>query len=478
MNKRIQFVLIVLTIACSMRCDLVPELVPTGTPTNLFNKVGYVNWCGCNYLAAGAFDSINNVGKIAVYQFDQTTNTLSLIETPTTFGVNTIPVVAWCPTCDYLVAGGVNNSGNGIIQVYHFFPDHGLELAGSQTILGAGEGIVTSIDWCGPSCTVFAAGGAASFGGIIQVYGFDGSGTFTIGAAQSAGLDVIFSLKWCGDCRYLAAVDLSGNLYVYAFDGSSLTQVDVKSLFRGTYRAIDWCDTCSYVAAGGQDFTSGLGIVNIYEFNGSALSFVTSASIPSPVNDSQVTSLAWCQGCANLAVTGFTRDVDSNEIDVVKLYHFNELTRTLSLVQTYTFTLDFSVNIAPSSLVDWCGSNCCYLAVGGKDFTNGIIQLFRGNTCLIPPTPPSSPTNLTAQKLFHRFPTQIDIINTICWDAVTSAVSYNVYADINLTILLATITTEPLCFSQHQICKGKSSTYYVTAVDANGAQSESAVVTI
>jgi len=45
-------------------------------------------------------------------------------------------------------------------------------------------------------------------------------------------------------------------------------------------------------------------------------------------------------------------------------------------------------------------------------------------------------------------------------------------------ILLATITNPPLCYSQHQICTGKSVTYYVTAVDAQGTQSEPAVVTI
>jgi len=145
-------------------------------------------------------------------------------------------------------------------------------------------------------------------------------------------------------------------------------------------------------------------------------------------------------------------------------------------VQTYplvTYPLrPFSVS--QSDLVDWCGK-CCYFAAGSNDadFTTGLIELFKGNACLLP-----APTNLHAQKLYHRFPTQIDIINTLCWDSVVGAVAYNVYADANLTILLATITNPPLCYSQHQICKGKSSTYYVTAVDANGIESKPAVVII
>ena len=85
---------------------------------------------------------------------------------------------------------------------------------------------------------------------------------------------------------------------------------------------------------------------------------------------------------------------------------------------------------------------------------------------------------LTAQKIYHRFPTQVDIINQICWNPVAGAVAYNVYADAALTILLATITNPPLCYSQHQIAAGKTVTYYVTAVDASGNQSAPAVVTI
>jgi len=104
--------------------------------------------------------------------------------------------------------------------------------------------------------------------------------------------------------------------------------------------------------------------------------------------------------------------------------------------------------------------------------------LFKGNDCSTPPTPPATPSNLTAQKIYNRFPTQVDIINKICWNSVIGAIAYNVYADARLTTMLAAITSAPLCYSQHQIAPGKTVTYYVTAVDINGYQSAPAVVTI
>ena len=107
-------------------------------------------------------------------------------------------------------------------------------------------------------------------------------------------------------------------------------------------------------------------------------------------------------------------------MNILQLYHFDSSTGSLTLIPTPTISFE------PNS-IDWCGDCCNYLAVGGQTLgvtpaTSGLIQLFRGNTiCLTPPT------NLTAQKICHRFPTQVDIINQLCWSPVANAVAYNVY---------------------------------------------------
>jgi len=210
---------------------------------------------------------------------------------------------------------------------------------------------------------------------------------------------------------------------------------------------------------------TGFGIIDIYRFDllpTPSLSYITTATILSD-NYSNVNSIAWCQECDNLAVTGYIVDSHSSRTNFVWLYHFDEATETLSFVQEYTSFVPINIS--------WC-DNCRYLAVGGTNQNHGVIQLYKSEFSS------PAPANLHAQKIYHRFPTQVDIINKLCWDAVSGAVAYNVYADANLSILLATITNPPLCYSQHQICRGKSSTYYVTAIDAQGHQSEPAMVTV
>jgi len=486
MNIRILSALLVLAISGSLRCDLVPELVPIGMQTLPNEIITSVNWCTCQFLAAGGFSGTfpNKDGVLSVYQLNQTTGNLSLVGTPTTLGIE-VDSVAWCPSCKFLAAGGSDSDFNGIIQLYSFNPSHpgSLELVGTPTTLGIDGFGVFALDWC-PSCSflVAAACGCPPFAGfvigctsssIIQVYRFDPShpgnlvtvdGSITINGAD------IFAVKWCHDCNYLLAVSdnfVGGNdLYVYNFDSHSSPALvlSTSAQSNAVYYSVDSCDDCHYIAAGGQ--RSGVGVIDIYRFDSpQSLTLITTSTISIP--NFTVASLEWCQDCDNLAVTAANFNDGSDAI--VQLYHF-DASETLSLAQTYSLNFPFTYL---TNNLDWCG-NCCDLAVGGGSafLFPGFIQLFKGNTCL------PAPTNLTAQKISHRFPTQVDIINKLCWDTVAGAVSYNVYADAALTILLASITNPPLCYSQHQICTGKSVTYYVTAVDAQGTQSEPAVVTI
>ena len=458
----IQIALLALAIAGSMRCDLVPALEGPITTTQFFNAVNSVNFGVVgDYLAAG-LTIVNNVSKIAAYQFNQTAATLSLIGTPVTFGLSSYPVVAWCPNCAYLAAGSQDISNNGIIQLYSFNEEAKLTaIASTYTIVNIGSGSVNSIDWCS-SCSIFAVGGVSTSGGIIQVYSFNGTNLSTIGAPISPNAP-IKSLKWCDGCNYLATVDRDGNIVVYSFDGHNLTEI-TKFPTTSVYNTVDWCGSCSFIAAGGE-YVSGASGVDIYGFNGATLSFITSATVST--DSSTVCSLQWCQSCNNLAIGAGDFHAGNG---ILQLYHFDSSLGTLSQPLTNTILTYFAYSI------DWCGDNCCYLAVGEGPqnviLPGGQIQIFRGNTCL------TAPTGLQAQKIFHRFPTQVDIINQLCWSPAAGAVVYEVYADAALTILLATITNPPLCYSQHQISSGKLVTYYVVAVDADGNHSAPAVVTI
>jgi len=480
LKLRFQCALLMLVIAGSARCDLVPSLVPIVPPATLGSGVVSVDWCRCEFLAAGGLiGSFQNpiAGIIGTYQFDQTTGNLSLIGTPTTLGL-TVFSVAWCPSCKFLAAGGRTSDLHGIINIYSFNPLNpgSLDTIVGSTITPGDTGAVLSIDWC-PSCTVFAASFDILSPGVsheIQAYSFDPDNPGNPGPiGDPAKSDArVLSIKWCGDCQYLAAVDTNGNLTIYTLDAIIGLELATSVTSDANYLTVDWCMSCSYIAAGGAN-NSGA-IVDIYNFDPQRtepLLLITS-TVVSSTPGVVVSSLGWCQDCNNLAVVAENSLTGSNAM--LFLYHFDPTT-TPSLILVQSQPLNF--NLSPGGKnIDWC-DNCCELAVGGFLGTlatsTGIIELFRSSACGLP-----APTNLRAQKICHRFPTQVDIVNKICWDAVTGAVAYNVYADAALKVLLATIPSPTVCYAQYQICNRKSVTYYVTAVDANGTQSAPAAVTI
>ncbi len=485
LKLRIQIALIALAISTGTQCHLVNALNHIGGAVYPYALTFSVNWCGpCNYLATGGYDEVHNYGLVSIYQFNPVTEVLSLTAT-TSFGFEAF-IVKWCPSypsCKYLAVGGVDSSATtGIIQAYSFDANRTpkLQPLGSAPI--PQDSFVTSIDWC-PSCSYLAA---ADHSGNIQLYTFntDTGLSTTFSPVPNPDLYSINSLKWCGNCKYLAAVDFANTLYIYTFNETEGLLTATSWVGTTSYNSVDWCGECGYIAAGGVNNNTHLGEVDIYKFDPQStqsISFVTSEKIPSNYLDSQVLSVAWCEGCDNLAVAAFTNNTynaDLNPygyINIINLYHFDSSTESLSPVQTYTLNFSFAFDALyffySSESIEWCG-RCGYLAAGGITPNgsvtpdNGTIEIFR--TAPVPPT-------VTAQKLYYRYPTQVDIVNQLCWDAVDGAVAYNVYA---YGQLLATITNAPLCYYQHQLVSGALTTYYVTAVNAQGLQSLPAVVTI
>ncbi len=469
---QILIALIALSITTGIFCEQVIAFEPLAV-TGVGKYVSTINWCGCNYVVAGGFNADRSAGLATIYQLNQTTESL-ISTTNATFG-GIVYAAQFNPLCNFLALGGADsNFTNGIIQIYSFNSPT-LEPLPNLTMLGYQ---VNAIGW-DPAGSYLVAGGIASdqIGGILQAYSFDGTNLSTTGNPLPLFPNSINSVKWCDNGQYLAAVDNTSTIYIYTFNTSTGLNFAASYLSTASYQSIDWCNGCGYIAAAGQRNNSKLGVIDVYKFDPtstSSISYITTVTIPSS-NYSEAVSVAWCQGCDNLAFAGYSFDGD--ESDYLKLYHFYSATETLSWVQTYTLPSNLSVNIYPAALVDWCTS-CSYITLGGYNSQNGdgFIQLFKSEFP-VPPNP-SAPSNPTAQKFFHRFPSQVDIINTICWDAVADAVAYNVYADEALSIFLATITNPPLCYSQHQIRSGSSSTYYITAVNELGYESQPAVVTI
>lgn len=429
-----------------------------GDPITSIDFVNSVAWCSsCEFLAAGTDDGAGS-GTVSVFSFDPQNPDAGLTFVTSIDQNPAVNAVAWCPNCDFLAAGGVagaNRVGPGLVQVYSF--------DGSQLVT-AGDPVFTSahisaLKWCG-NCQFLAVAGDDD-GGFLSIYGFDtsvpGDGLTELSTVDFGGGTNVYSLDWCPDCNYVAIggfFDGEG-LQIYSFD--PLNPIDslvlvTEALVDITVTAISWCD-CNYLAVAMDN--AGTESLQIYSFNQQNQT-LTPVGNPIEVATSRVNSVAWCGTCEYLTI--------GTEEGTVLVYRFDPTTGLTLFGSTE------QVGTVATSLA-WCG-DCDYLSVGGDTDTTGIIQLFE----LIRALP--APSNLTGQQCVHRFPTQSDIINSICWDAVTGAVSYNIYDGFAMAILLGTVSKSPLCFTQHQICPNVSKTYVVTAVDAQGVEGLPASITV
>ncbi|MDD1763053.1 MAG: hypothetical protein LUQ59_12550, partial [Methanothrix sp.] len=262
--------------------------------------------------------------------------------------------------------------------------------------------------------------------------------------------------------------DDAGVILLYNYTGSTLlpgTRVSIAiDDDNVTINGIAWDETTENLAAVGYDETAQNGIIRIYHFDRDTASFTQ--LFATSVNAKYFGAVTWCGNGEFLTITDGLYDESAEGF--VFVYQFNATKPSLTL--TTSTEIANSRIFAPS----WC-SDCSYLAtpveVGGRMFS-GYLQLFKANGSSV-----EAPT-LYAKKNTFRFPSQLDIVNTIWWPAVTDAVAYNVYADANKTTLLKTVTQAPYTYVQHQIKPNTVTTYYVVSVDASGNESNVATISI
>ena len=112
----------------------------------------------------------------------------------------------------------------------------------------------------------------------------------------------------------------------------------------------------------------------------------------------------------------------------------------------------------------------------------GIGTLVLAYTYLpVPPSPPTpvlppSPVRGSIKKAKARFATQTDLINVVEWHAPrndSSIVAYHVFRNSSLRHSIASISANRhrLQFEDHNRKKGRSYTYYIVSIDAQGNQS-------
>jgi len=127
----------------------------------------------------------------------------------------------------------------------------------------------------------------------------------------------------------------------------------------------------------------------------------------------------------------------------------------------------------PDIAMDPAGNGIAVWEWRDDETDKGVIQalLFTPDLIML--------SNLSACKKMYRFPTQGDLIDILTWDATEGEVSYQIYLDANLTMLIGKVeASENPCFKVHGRCPNKKTTYYVVAIDEDGNRSEPVSITI
>jgi hypothetical protein len=134
-----------------------------------------------------------------------------------------------------------------------------------------------------------------------------------------------------------------------------------------------------------------------------------------------------------------------------------------------------AINSAGEAATVWIRNN------GTDDIAQGILF----------DLPLLAPTNLTAGKKSHRFPSQTDLIHCLSWNSVENAEGYRIYLDTGIgklinaggDLFLGVLVAESVVSTNtsvevHGRCSGFLYTYNVVAVDKYGDDGLFASVTI
>jgi YVTN family beta-propeller protein len=165
-----------------------------------------------------------------------------------------------------------------------------------------------------------------------------------------------------------------------------------------------------------------------------------------------------------------TTTASESSIDILDVAS-NNVTGSLD-IGSFFITTPNSIALRPNT-------NRGYIANGYNLDTSeiGYISIF--NTDMVVP---NSPTNLQGIAQANVFLVQTDLINTITWSAPTSGVSpvsYQIYRDVGLAQLIATVSANGvLQYQDHNRQYNTTYRYYIVSVGGDGFLSQPALVVV
>ena len=351
---------------------------------NYGNTVVFMDWSpDGKYLALGG--QIPTNGKeLQIFLFNGDS---LVITTNYHYGI-LICSVDWSPDGKYLAVGGEIPANGKELQIFSF-NGSSVFLIDSYNY---GQ-YVQSVDWSPDGKYLAIGGGTPDNGKELQIFSFNGSSISLIDSynyGDPAVYSGVFVVNWSPDGRYLAiggySPDNGNELQIFSFNGSSVFLIDSynygdPAAYSGVY-TVNWSSDGKYLAIGGGAPDNG-NEIQIFYFNGSSLNLVASQNYGDPAVYSAVNSVRWSSDGKYLAVGGYLPD-DNNEIQV---FLFNGSGLSLMTSQNYGSSINCTVNP-----VEW-NPEGKLLSVGGATPSAGHYDIEVHNFNWTPDISPQSFSN-------------------------------------------------------------------------------------
>jgi Periplasmic component of the Tol biopolymer transport system len=336
-------------------------------------RVNSLSWSSDGQYLAVALKKIPNGAKgLLIYSFDRQYGTLTLVASQLTRGTSgeSVNSVSWSPNGQFLVAGGLELSGNtgNELQVFSFN-----RVAGTLTFVTSAISVtsteqVTSVDWS-PDGQYIAVGGIV-LNKSLKVFKFDTSpGILTLVAEALGNTDNVYSVSWSPDGQYIAVggFSLSGgdDAQVFRFNraDASLVKAADSGITGATIYTVSWSPDGQYLIIGGDDLTGGTNDeIQLFKFDRSQGALTSIAGIIP--NTGEGRSLHWSPDGQYIALGG--KNLSGNELQILNGLQFPN-----NNVITQNTVYCNSGGIYPSG-VGISGPSICNFIVDNNAYSNPI----------------------------------------------------------------------------------------------------------
>jgi 6-phosphogluconolactonase (cycloisomerase 2 family) len=340
----------------------------------LDSPINSVDWTEDDiYLAVGLQTNMTSV--VRIYQANEAGFTLT---DEAQLDGQTVNVVRFHPTQEYLTVGTVDNVGGGELYLFDFDSVTGTLSQLDEKEISAG---VRSMSWHQIDGS-FIALGVSDTTQEIQLWSFD-ENTAQFSASPVASIDLLpnrlpslRAMDWNLDGRFLAvgldAVAGQDSLLTYEFDETTTTLTFVTSAVTGTaVTALEWNTTDTNIIGIGLD--SGSDLLRVYELD-STTSVLTQLAQVADLEGS-IIALDWERPNGQCVVIGKLNNDDTGSLQV---YYFDTVTNQL---------------IETSDIIAAAGLNATRWSHDGHFIASGdvasVLSLYEsaddyfGTTCLI-----------------------------------------------------------------------------------------------